>query len=180
MTPNPSLEARAHKGWPLSTRWSILRSERPAFAVRSAQTLGRTEHVKSNKQRRAEILTHRRERAEKVTAALAQDPRPLELADGESAPCNPALLAPYNSYGVPSFVARGYYIDAAFQCSGCQKQEVWRATQQKWWYEVAKGNVESRAKLCNNCRRIERERKSEARRVQLEGVAKKLAAKSAP
>jgi hypothetical protein len=136
--------------------------------------------VKSNKQRRTEILAHRRERAEKLVTAQAHDPRTLELSDGESAPCNPKLLAPSNSYGVPPFVARGYYIDAAFQCSGCQKQEVWRATQQKWWYEVAKGNVESRAKLCNSCRRIERERKAEARRVHTEGVAKKLATKSAP
>ena len=139
--------------------------------------------MKSNKQRRTEILAHRRERSEKlVVTAPAHDPRSLEseLPDGESAPCNPKLLAPSNSYGVPSFVARGYYIDAAFQCSRCQKQEVWRATQQKWWYEVAKGNVESRAKLCNGCRRGERERKAEARRVHLEGVAKKVATKSAP
>jgi hypothetical protein len=136
--------------------------------------------VKSNKQRRAEILAHRRAIAEKRIAARGSDPRPLELTDGAVAPCNPALLAPYNSYGVPPFVARGHYIDAAFQCSNCAKQEVWRATQQKWWYEVAKGNVESRAKLCNSCRRAERERKAQARQVHLEGVAKKLAAKSAP
>jgi hypothetical protein len=136
--------------------------------------------VKSNKQRRTEIVAHRRERAAKLAAARAPDPRPLELVGAESAPCNPALLAPYNSYGVPPFVARGHYLDSSFQCSGCQKQEVWRATQQKWWYEVAKGNVESRAKLCSGCRRAERERKAESRRVHLEGVAKKLAAKSAP
>lgn len=59
------------------------------------------------------------------------------------------------------------------------EQEVWRATQQKWWYEVAKGNVESRAKLCSTCRRIERERRSESRRVHLEGIAEKLATKRA-
>ena len=136
--------------------------------------------MKSNKQRRTEIVAHRRSRAEKRVAAQARDPRPVALLTPEVAPCNPELLAPSNSYGVPSFVARGYYIDEAFQCSSCAKQEVWRATQQKWWYEVAKGNVESRAKLCNSCRRIERERKAEARRVHLEGLAKKLAAKSAP
>ena len=135
--------------------------------------------MKSNKQRRTEILAHRRERAEKIVSAQAQDPRMLDLPDGESAPCNPKLLAPSNSYGVPPFVARGYYIDAAFQCAGCEKQEVWRATQQKWWYEVAKGNVESRAKLCSTCRRIERERRSESRRVHLEGMANKLATKRA-
>ena len=89
------------------------------------------------------------------------------------APCNPELLAAYNSYGQPQFVYRGYYIDIPFECGQCGKQEIWRATQQKWWYEVAKGHVESRAKLCRNCRRVERERKTEARRVHLEGVEKK-------
>lgn len=92
-----------------------------------------------------------------------------------TAPCNPALLAPYNSYGVPAFVERGYYMDVPFQCCECQKQEVWRATQQKWWYELAKGNVESRANRCNACRRKERERKAQARGVHLEGLAKKRA-----
>lgn len=92
-----------------------------------------------------------------------------------TAPCNPPLLAPYNSYGVPPFVERGYYVDAPFQCCECQKQEVWRATQQKWWYELAKGNVESRANRCNACRRKERERKAQARGVHLEGLAKKRA-----
>jgi Probable zinc-ribbon domain len=136
--------------------------------------------VKSNKQRRTEILAHRRQREEKLLAAKAHEARTMELLNVSTAPCNPELLAPFNSYGVPPFAARGYYIDTVFQCADCQKQEVWRATQQKWWYEVAKGNVESQAKLCNNCRRVERERKAQARRVHLEGIAKKLAAKSAP
>ena len=96
------------------------------------------------------------------------------------APCNPLLLAPFNSYGVPPFMARGYYADAIFQCAACKKEEIWRATQQKWWYEVAKGNVESRAKLCSACRRTERERRAEARRVHLEGIARKHANKPAP
>ncbi|WP_240668693.1 zinc-ribbon domain containing protein, partial [Piscinibacter defluvii] len=159
---------------------SASRPKHQSAAVASAQTLGRTEPVKSNKQRRTEILAHRRERAEKLATAQAHDPRLLELPEGGSAPCNPKLLTPPNSYGVPPFVARGYYVDTVFQCSACQKQEVWLATQQKWWYEVAKGNVESRAKLCNSCRRAERERRAEARRVHLEGVAKKLATESAP
>jgi hypothetical protein len=79
------------------------------------------------------------------------------------APCNPALLAPYNSYGVPSFVERGYYQDSAFACAHCHVEQVWRAAQQKWWYEVAKGHVETRAKLCRACRAIERRRKRLAR-----------------
>ena len=95
----------------------------------------------------------------------------------EEAPCNPALLAPYNSYGQPDFVARGYYVDVAFDCANCGTHQVWRATQQKWWYEVAKGNVESRAKLCRDCRRLERARRVEARRIHLEGLARKRATK---
>jgi hypothetical protein len=136
--------------------------------------------VKSNKQRRGEIVAHRRVRAEKLRASKqGQDPRALGIGGEGTATFNPELLAPYNSYGVPPFVARGYYVDATFQCVVCEKQEIWRATQQKWWYEVAKGNVESRAKLCNSCRRAERERKAEARRVHLEGVAKKAAGSAA-
>jgi hypothetical protein len=95
----------------------------------------------------------------------------------EQVVCNPALLAPYNSYGHPDFVSRGCYVDIAFDCANCGAHQLWRATQQKWWYEVAKGNVESRARLCRACRRIERERRDGARRVHTEGLARKRAAK---
>ena len=128
--------------------------------------------MKSNKQRRSEIVADRARRKAKAKAELLasrHDPRGPELPTG-TAPCNSALLAPYNSYGEPSFVTRGHYVDAPFQCVDCGKQEIWRATQQKWWYEVAKGNVESRANRCNPCRRAERERKAQARRVHLEGL----------
>lgn len=86
---------------------------------------------------------------------------------------NTAALAPYNSYGVPDFVARGYYQDASFTCSGCGVSQVWTASQQKWWYEVAKGDVYSIARLCRPCRRREQARRAEARRVHLEGLARK-------
>ncbi len=134
--------------------------------------------MKSNKQRRAEILARRRKRAEKARAVSRVDPRDPVPPEEATALCNPKLLAPYNSYGVPPFVERGYYVDAEFECATCGKQEIWRAAQQKWWYEVAKGNVESRAKLCRNCRRAERERRVEARRIHLEGLAKKRAVRS--
>jgi hypothetical protein len=127
--------------------------------------------MKSNKQRRAEIKIHRAKRASKKTEALTKREEPLP--HGSSA-CDPNALAPYNSYGMPLFVERGYYVDIEFQCRDCQKQEIWTAAQQKWWYEVAKGNVESRASRCRACRKIERERKAEARRVHLEGLKCKL------
>jgi hypothetical protein len=52
-------------------------------------------------------------------------------------------------------------------------EEVWPAERQKWWYEVAKGNINTQAVLCRACRQAEKERKAEARRVHVEGVARK-------
>ena len=88
---------------------------------------------------------------------------------------NAVALAPNNSYGVPDFVERGYYIDEPFKCSSCGTDQLWTAWQQKWWYEVAKGYAYSTAKLCRPCRRREQTRRVEARRVHLEGVARKRA-----
>jgi hypothetical protein len=90
-------------------------------------------------------------------------------------PVNVAGLAPYNSYGVPRFVERGYYEDRPFTCAECGKPQLWTALQQKWWYEVAKGHVESTAKLCRPCRRREQARRAAARRVHLEGLKHKQA-----
>ncbi len=133
--------------------------------------------MKSNKQRRAELRELRAEReAKRKAKAIAQKKHyDRERMPADAVLCDPNLLAPYSSYGVPSFVARGYYINEPFQCVDCQKQEIWLATRQKWWYEVAKGNVYSFAKRCNACRKIERDRKTEARRLHLEGLAKKHA-----
>jgi len=88
---------------------------------------------------------------------------------------NVSALAPTNSYGSPRFVQRGYYEDQPFTCTGCGAEQVWTAWQQKWWYEVAKGFIYSTARYCRVCRRREQERRVEARRVHLEGVARKRA-----
>jgi hypothetical protein len=123
--------------------------------------------MKSGRQRRAEIKSKRanvREKAE--TRALAQA-RAAELA------VNTAALRPTNSYDTPDFVARGYYVDRPFVCKDCGKSEVWTATQQKWWYETAKGDVWKVAVRCRPCRRRERERKAAARKVHLEGLARR-------
>jgi hypothetical protein len=127
--------------------------------------------MKSNKQRRTEIKAARLKR-QATKPVLKGGENHKEISTG-SAPCSPENLAPSNSYGVPDFVQRGYYLDVLFRCALCQEQEVWQATRQKWWYEVAKGNVASRAKLCKSCRRVERERKAEARKVHLEGLEAK-------
>jgi hypothetical protein len=132
--------------------------------------------MKSNKQRRAELRKLRAEKeAKRQAKAIAlQEHLNREKMPKDAVICDPSLLAPSNSYSAPLFVTRGYYIDMPFQCVDCQKQEVWLATQQQWWYEVAKGDVSSLANRCRPCRKIEHDRKTEARRIHLEGFAKKL------
>lgn len=127
--------------------------------------------MKSGKQRRAEIVAKRKQRAGKrQPQGKLPEPTPYCMI-----PVNEALLAPNNSYGVPDFVRRGYYVDLAFRCVDCGTEEIWTGRQQKWWYEVAKGFAYSTAIRCRSCRRKERERRDEARRIHLEGLAKKAA-----
>lgn len=123
--------------------------------------------MKSGKQRRTELKARRAERR----ARAGQHAPRRETA--RLVPVNEAALAPYSSYGAPAFVMRGYYVDRPFRCTGCGADEVWTGTQQKWWYEVAKGYVYSGAKLCRACRRRERDRRAEARRVHLEGLGRR-------
>lgn|SRR5574341_953419 len=82
-----------------------------------------------------------------------------------------AELAHNNTYALlPKF-----YVDRAIVCRQCGTEEVWPAERQKWWYEVAKGNINTKAILCRSCRESKKAHKTEARRVHLEGVAKKRA-----
>ena len=71
---------------------------------------------------------------------------------------------------------RKYYLDYPFTCVNCQSAQVWTGLQQKWWFEVAGGAMEQIAIRCRDCRIKERARKTEARRVHLEGVEKKRVA----
>jgi hypothetical protein len=126
--------------------------------------------MKSNKQKRLELEAkrQRREKKAKVVATQTRSPSPYGTV-----PVNPTALRPYVSYGEPDFVTRGFYIDHPFTCKDCRKEEIWTAAQQKWWYEVAQGEVWSGAIRCHACRRRERERKAEARQGHLRGIAKK-------
>lgn len=86
---------------------------------------------------------------------------------------NASNLRPTNSYGTPNFVARGYYVDFPFKCKDCGKSEVWSPTQQRWWYEIAKGDVWTVATRCRPCRRRERARRTSAREIAEAGMARK-------
>ena len=133
--------------------------------------------MKSNKQRRAEILAARTEKRKKHARAR-QTPHPAfgNFAAGTAgvAPVDPSALMPTNSYGCPHYVQRGYYQDAAFVCKDCGARCVWTAQRQKWWYETAKGHPETIAVRCKPCRRAERARKAAARAVSEAGRERKL------
>ena len=133
---------------------------------------------KSNKQRRAELKKARLSRAKKLQAKLKLDARGLQTGDlpiGEISP-GIVLADPYQlDHNNTCALLPGYYADKAFTCRDCGVQQVWTAKQQKWWYEVAKGNLDTTAVRCRPCRKIERERKATARRIHQEGLAKKRA-----
>jgi len=73
--------------------------------------------------------------------------------DPKNAPPSAALadadeLKHNNTYGtLPT-----YYIDRPFVCRDCGAEEIWTAVQQKWWYEIAKGHIDSTAVRCRPCR----------------------------
>ncbi len=122
--------------------------------------------MKSGRQRSAEDAKKRADamaRKARKTAAEALRNRVL---------VNASLLHPTNSYSTPDFVERGYYVDRPFACKDCGIQEIWTATQQKWWYESAKGDVWTVAVRCRACRRRERARKSAAREIHFKGIGR--------
>lgn len=130
--------------------------------------------MNSSKQRRQEIKAQRlAKRTLAKTAAQRAAEADRRRAMETEVQVEPTALAPDGSYGVPDFVQRGYYLDLPFTCKECSKAEIWTAIQQKWWYEVVKGSVWTTALRCRPCRQRERERRNEARRVHLEGLARK-------
>ena len=66
---------------------------------------------------------------------------------------DPARLRHINTYGaLPE-----YYIDKPFRCRDCGKEEIWRAADQKWYFEEAKGHTDARAVRCHACRKLRKE-----------------------
>ena len=133
--------------------------------------------MKSSRQRRPQIQIRQAGkpaavRAEEVRAQAKREAKARAAQLQSQVLVNPANLRPTNSYSTPDFVARGFYVDMPFACKACGQAQVWTAAQQKWWYESAKGDVWTTAVLCRPCRLRERKRKSAARSVHLERLAK--------
>ncbi|AZZ92044.1 hypothetical protein EUZ85_15400 [Hahella sp. KA22] len=120
--------------------------------------------IKSGLQRRKEIKAARLNKAKRSEVDVYSDvvPQGALLADTE-------VLRERN----PLERLPNFYVDRHFICKDCESHEIWTAKQQKWWYEVARGSIASKAIRCRSCRFKEKRRKDEARRVHLEGVARK-------
>jgi Probable zinc-ribbon domain len=131
--------------------------------------------MKSGRERRAQILERRRQRA-RIAARTSLAPwRDPDRVPYGALPADQAKLVHDNSWGPrPRF-----YVDQPITCADCGKKEVWTAADQKWWYEEAKGKIASRANRCLACRRRRRLRRSQERRVHIEGVIAKYGLKEA-
>ncbi|MEH6578649.1 MAG: zinc-ribbon domain-containing protein [Amphritea sp.] len=122
--------------------------------------------MKSSKQRRLEIKEKRRKRAAKLNIDTSIESKPLPLSAVEA---DYNELIHNNTYG--SFPL--FYIDKIFTCRDCGSDELWTAKQQKWWYEVAKGHIDSTAVRCRKCRDKIKAEKDEQKK-HMEEVANKM------
>jgi len=139
--------------------------------------------MSSNKQKRQQLKLSRAEReAELKRVELLASRRKAELkADSEKAALLPSLrkgtIIAVDRSKITSRAAipeiPDYYRDTWFTCKDCGKQELWTAKQQQSWYEEQGGEIESIAVRCHACRRLEKLRRATARKVHLEGLARR-------
>ena len=125
--------------------------------------------MKSGKQRRLEIKERRLARAKAMANGYNTDTL-LHHVPADAVMADLSILqSNNNTYGpLPVF-----YVDRPFACRKCATEEVWTAKQQKWWYEVALGDINTTAVHCRSCRMVERKRVEEARRISAEGMKRK-------
>ena len=82
----------------------------------------------------------------KRIAALHPDVR---RAHPSAVPADPSRLGHINTYGA----LPDHYFDRPFKCRDCGKEEIWRAADQKWYYEEAEGHIDATAIRCHTCRK---------------------------
>jgi len=79
---------------------------------------------------------------------IAALPLDIQRLHPSALPSDPSNLGHIDTYGsLPEF-----YIDKPFRCRDCGKEEIWRAADQKWYYEEAKGHIDATAVRCHDCR----------------------------
>lgn len=105
----------------------------------------------SNKQKRAALQQGRNAKRKKATERSQVERVDVAVAKGAVA-ADLTQQVPNNSYSAKPL----FYVDQPFTCRDCGRKEVWTATQQKWYYEVAKGSLYGRAVRCRACRQRRR------------------------
>lgn len=89
----------------------------------------------------------------KRVAAL---PKEIQRQHPSALPADQSKLGHINTYGwLPEF-----YIDKPFRCRDCGKEEIWKAADQKWYYEKAKAHTDATAVRCPDCRKARKEKMS--------------------
>lgn len=113
-------------------------------------------HRESRKDRRASrrIETGR----EPSESELREAERVLSLSPAQqknhpsAVAADASRLSHINTYGsLPEF-----YLDRPFTCRMCGQREIWKAQDQKWYYEEAKGHIDAAAVECHDCRKQRR------------------------
>jgi len=105
----------------------------------------------SNKQKKTQLRLQTQARRRKRLAAEGR------LVRGKEIPRDAVAADPSKQSQSNSYSTKLYYVDKEFTCVRCGVAEVWTATQQKWYYEVARGSIYGEAKRCRGCRRRRRE-----------------------
>ena len=82
---------------------------------------------------------------------------------------DPARMVSVSAYPVLPL----YYADKAFTCARCGAAQLWSAKQQKFWYEIAKGEIQSTATHCRPCRKALRTEKTLAKSRHYKGLIAK-------
>jgi hypothetical protein len=132
--------------------------------------------MKSNKQRRAEIMARR-----ELIRGKAQRGFQISTMSREAVIAYMEKLARNQSDGhgygdaFRDFVARGFYVPKQFRCKDCNVEQLWTVGAQKFWYEKCGGDFSTTAIRCRPCRAKERERKALARAASLPGLLEKRA-----
>jgi len=132
--------------------------DKPMTTARMGHMLG---VVADRFEGRGECMSHARNTGrdptpEDLAAARRVAALPIEAQrqHPSALPADRSKLDHINTYGsLPEF-----YIDRRFRCRDCGKEEIWKAADQKWYYETAKGHMDARAVRCHACRQARRNR----------------------
>jgi len=80
---------------------------------------------------------------------IAALPEELQRQHPSALPSDKSKLGHINTYGLlPEF-----YTDKPFRCRDCGKEEIWKAADQKRYYEETKAHMDATAVRCHDCRR---------------------------